>query len=174
MIDKKELLFVVDEFNNPIEPKPRDEVHKNGYWHRVAHIWILNSEQEILCQKRSLLKDMNPGKWEPFFGGHMAPEEDYLTNAQNELQQELGIEATKMNLHQYSVYKNLRVKEFQGIYSLIWNGELSTLRLEEDEVDQVMWIALEEVYDTLINKQDNMWTIMGYEKELLQHLHNVS
>lgn len=174
MIDKKELLFVVDESNNSLEPKPRDEVHKNGYWHRVAHIWIYNSKKEILCQKRSLLKDMNPGKWEPFFGGHMAPDEEYITNAQNELEQELGIETAKTSLIQYSIYKNLPVKEFQGIYSLLWNGEISALKLEEDEVDQVKWIALEVVYDTLINKKDTMWTIMGYEKDLLQYLETVS
>lgn len=34
MINKDELLFVVDENNNPVEPKPRKKVHTKGYWHR--------------------------------------------------------------------------------------------------------------------------------------------
>ncbi|HXS15141.1 MAG TPA: NUDIX domain-containing protein, partial [Candidatus Saccharimonadales bacterium] len=85
MIKKDELLFTVDENNLLQEPKPRNEVHANGYWHRTAHIWIFNDKKEILCQKRSLLKDMNPGKWEPFFGGHMAPQEEYIDNALLEL-----------------------------------------------------------------------------------------
>lgn len=73
-----EMFFVVDEDDNPLPALPRRLVHDHGVWHRVAHIWILNTAGQILCQQRSLMKELNPGTWEPFFGGHLRPGEDYL------------------------------------------------------------------------------------------------
>ncbi len=170
MINRSELLFVVDENNIPTEPKPRHEVHRDGYWHRTAHIWIINSHSEILCQKRSLLKDMNPGKWEPFFGGHMAPDEAYITNARNELEEELGIQALEEDIHQFTIFKDLQGKEFQGVHYLFWNGKVAELTLEKDEVEEVKWVSIESLYEVIIKTQDKNWSIMGYEKELLEYL----
>ncbi len=69
MINKEELIFAVDENNNPIEPISRENAHKNGIWHRISDIWIINKKKQVLVQKRSALKDTNPGKWEAFVGG---------------------------------------------------------------------------------------------------------
>lgn len=170
MIDQDKLLFVVDEDNNPQEPKSREEVHKNRYWHRTSHIWIINSQKQILCQKRSLLKDSNPGKWEAFFGGHMAPDTEYIDNAINELNEELGIMAKKDELQFFKVYKCVPGKEFQAVYALPWDGKAETLKLEKEEIDQVRWIPFEEIYEILLGKQNNKWSKMGYEKELFEYL----
>src|SRR5690606_7116726 len=92
MLNAKELLFTVDSQNNTIDSQPRDLVHAEGIWHRTAHVWIVNKNYEILCQQRSLLKDSNPGLWEPFFGGHLPPDTSYEKGAMDELREELGIE----------------------------------------------------------------------------------
>lgn len=73
---QNELLLVVNRDDQPIEPLPRGFVHNNGIWHRVVHIWIIK-QGEVLCQQRSLSKDLNPGKWESFFGGHLTPGDSY-------------------------------------------------------------------------------------------------
>lgn len=99
MIKKDELLFTVDEFNNPVEPMPRNEVHSKGIWHRTTQIWIINDRKQILCQRRSLLKDSNPGKWEAFWGGHLAPNQEYVDCALQELREELGISVSKSDLN---------------------------------------------------------------------------
>ena len=31
--------------------KTREEVHSKGFWHKVVHIWIINSEGNLLLQK---------------------------------------------------------------------------------------------------------------------------
>ena len=66
MIDIQELLFVVDENNQPLKPQLRSSAHKNGLWHRTTGIWVINKSKKVLCQKRSLKKDLNPGIWEAF------------------------------------------------------------------------------------------------------------
>lgn len=170
MINPDELLFVVDENNQPLEPKPRKEVHTQCYWHRTSHIWIINHQKQILCQKRSLLKDSNPGKWEPFFGGHMSPDEEYTKNAQHELEEELGIIVNKESLHMFKIFKCEPGTEFQGIHYLEWEGDISTLQLEKDEIGQVKWFSIDELYEKLVINKDSDWSVMGYEKKLLEHL----
>lgn len=86
MLDNQELVFTVNENNQPLKPELRSIAHKNGLWHRTTGIWVINNKKQILCQKRSLKKDILPGYWEAFFGGHLAPDEDFKHNAANECQ----------------------------------------------------------------------------------------
>src|SRR5581483_7577210 len=101
MINPQELLTVVDEHDNPLTPLPRKEVHAKGLWHRTAGIWVVNTNGQILCQKRSLKKDVHPGLWEAFFGGHVLSGVEYLDSAAREMEEELGIKIDKKNLHFY-------------------------------------------------------------------------
>ena len=80
-----ELFFVVDEHDRPLAPLPRRLVHGHGVWHRVSHIWLVNDRGEVLCQQRAFNKELNPGFWEPFFGGHLKPTETYEAAAVREL-----------------------------------------------------------------------------------------
>ncbi len=169
MIIKEELLFTVDEFNNPINPKPRKMVHMNGLWHRTSHIWIVNKKKQVLCQKRSLLKDMNPGKWESFFGGHLAPKQNYIDGALIELNEELGIEVAKEDLHFLLINKSNSDKEFQGVFYIEWNGNINDLTLEKEEIDQVKWFDAGELKQRL-SKKGNNWTNWGYEKKMLKNI----
>ncbi len=170
MINKNELLLVVDENNQPIGNKPRQEVHSKGLWHRVSHIWIINSKKEILCQKRSLLKDASPGKWEPFFGGHMGSEVSYLEGAKTEVKEELGIKIDESNLSFWKTYKSESGKEFQGVFVYKWDGRVEDLTFEIKEVDQIKWVVFEEVKDLVLSKDENNWSKQGYEEELFKYI----
>ncbi len=169
MINNKELLFCVDENNNPIKPSPRQLVHSTGIWHRTSHIWIVNNKKEILCQRRSLLKDKAPGLWEGFFGGHIPPQVSYLDHAITELEEEVGLKVLKEDLKEAFVYKLARGKEFVGVFVLNWNGDETKLKLEPDEVDRVKWIPIQDLKNNLDNK-DGTWSVMGYEDKLFKLL----
>jgi isopentenyldiphosphate isomerase len=170
MINPDELLFSVDENNSPIDPQSRALSHQTGIWHRSCHVWIINDKQEILCQQRSLLKDSNPGRWEPFFGGHLAPGQEYMTTATSELKEELGLSVNSGQLRFFKEYKYSKGTEFQGIFVLEWDGDLSTLRLEEDEVQTVTWRSIDEVEQLVVREKSEQWTFIGYGSELLDWL----
>lgn len=172
MIDPSELLFVVDENNKPLDPLPRDFVQENKIWHRCSHIWIINKNNQILCQKRSALKDKNPGKWEAHFGGHMGPGESYEENAQKELNEELGIKCTTDELHFFEIYKNAHAYEFQAIYYLLWDGDLASLQLEQAEVSEVVWKSIEELEQYYVTKDEN-WVQTMYTLTLLNHVKTI-
>lgn len=69
----EEYLDVLDADGNKtgIE-KPRSLVHRDGDWHRVAHIWVINDKNEILLQRRSHEKDHNPDMLDLSCGGHLS------------------------------------------------------------------------------------------------------
>jgi isopentenyldiphosphate isomerase len=170
MINLDELLFSVDESNHPITPQRRALSHQTGIWHRSCHVWIVNDQQEILCQQRSLLKDSNPGRWEPFFGGHLAPGEEYAHSAIVELKEELALDISPDQLHFFTEHRYLEGTEFQGIFTLQWNGDLSALHLEEDEVQTVTWRVIDEVEQLVVRERSQQWTHIGYEGKLLNWL----
>ncbi len=170
MIDKHEMLFVVDENNKPIDPLPRHEVHSNHYWHRTAHIWVVNSQGQVLVQKRSLFKDSSPGKWEAFFGGHLEPEVEYVDSAVREIQEELGLQVKPEELGFFKINKAENSYEFQGVYIYHWDGNIKELEFEKDEIDHLEWRSIDDLYEILVNKKNSDWTEMGYEKEILDFL----
>lgn len=167
---KDELLFTVDEFNNPLPAKPRGEVHSKRYWHRTTQIWILNKKKELLCQRRSLTKDVNPGVWEAFFGGHVTADEDYLENAIKEIREELGITASKDEFIFLKIYKLNSGKEFRSVYYLNWDRELTDVIVEKDEIEEVKWFPIEKLIEVLVENKDKNWNLSGNEREVLSYL----
>lgn len=171
MIDSQELLFVVDKNNQPLKPQLRSAVHKNGLWHRTTGVWVINRKKQILCQKRSLKKDIKPGYWEAFFGGHLASDEEYKHNATNEIKEELGIEIKKGDLIPYKVLKSDKPthKEFQQIFALILDDN-PNFQFEKDEIDQLVWKDIEEVKNILVDKKIRGWVQKTWDKEILDWL----
>ena len=167
MINQNELLFVVDENNNPLEPKSRKEVHEKGYWHRIAHIWILNSRKQFLCQQRTLLKDRYPGKWKSHFGGHVLAGKDYSESACIELQEELGLHRSREEIVFIQIHKSFKDREFEAIFYLFWNGRLKGLNLEKEEVEKVIWIPIVDI-EKIFNEKDSAWVHHGYERKIIQ------
>ena len=166
MIDKQELLFVVDENNKPLESEPRSFVHKNKLWHRTAHVYVVNGKGQLLCQERSKKKDTNPGKWEPFLGGHLNSGEECPAVAVKEVNEEIGLDIKESDLIPYKIHRNAHHPEFRMIYKVYWDGDIGSLRLEEDEVDRVEWFDIREVGKILLSKNPN-WTLKENDKEVI-------
>lgn len=168
-----ELFFVVDENDSPLDSLPRRLVHGHGVWHRVSHIWILDGKGSVLCQQRSLQKELNPGRWEPFFGGHLRPQESYLEGAERELQEEVGLQADTLThlqtYKQYDVGHGSYNNEFQGIFGMVWSEDISQLHFDDGEVEQVKWIKLSDVLSQLAAANKD-WTNCGYEEKLIERL----
>lgn len=177
MIDKEELLFAVDENNNPIEPVKRYRAHSEGIWHRNAHIWVINSKKDVLCNKRSMQKEHNPGKWEAFFGGHVVAGSSPIQGALQELKEELGLKAKESDLELYKIIKQYfedKNKEYIYVYIYFWDGNMDELEFEKDEIDEIKWFSLDEIKESQANK-DPSWTWITYLHipELLGYLSNL-
>lgn len=86
-----ELFDVVDGEDRVLRQATRQEVHSQGLMHRAVHVLVFNKNRDCLLQKRSHLKDRQPGVWDSSAAGHLDAGEDYLSAARRELEEELGI-----------------------------------------------------------------------------------
>jgi 16S rRNA (adenine1518-N6/adenine1519-N6)-dimethyltransferase len=89
---REEMFCVVDAHDCVIGEESRDCVHVNNLRHRAVHVLIFNLEGEVFLQKRSIWKDMHPGRWDSSTSGHVAPGESYEQAAHRELREEIGID----------------------------------------------------------------------------------
>ena len=100
-----EIFDVVDENDIPVGTSTRVEVHAKNLIHRAVHVFVLNRNGDLYLQKRSRLKDMNPGVWDSSVSGHLDAGEDYLQAAVRELGEEIGIDANAEDLEHIAAVK---------------------------------------------------------------------
>lgn len=155
-----EYFDIVDEKGMPTgEIVERGEAHKKGIRHRTAHIWVmreLDGRPQIMLQKRAMIKDSFPGRFDTSSAGHIQAGDEPLESAIRELYEELGIKASPDDMEFVDTFVIKYSKEFRGkMFSdneianvFIYHGEVNIdeLTLQKEEVDSVEWFFLDEVY----------------------------
>jgi isopentenyldiphosphate isomerase/intracellular septation protein A len=122
--NKAEWIPLVDENGMVIGKATRTEVHRApGKLHPVIHLHLINSKGEIYLQKRSMLKDTFPGKWDTSVGGHVDLGETIEQALVRETDEELNITGIHpIPLTQYKWETNIEselVFSFRAIYNAI-------------------------------------------------------
>jgi isopentenyl-diphosphate delta-isomerase type 1 len=91
----EEIFDVVNERDEVIGRKSREEVHRLGLMHRATHVLVFNKHDQVFLQKRSINKDRQPGLWDSSASGHVDSGEDYDACAVRELREEIGLQLSK-------------------------------------------------------------------------------
>ncbi len=145
-VQDKEVFDLVDEHDIVIGTGDREDFHGNpSMIHRVVHVLVFDSSGELYLQKRSLTKDVQPGKWDTSVGGHVGAGESYEEAAYREMKEELGIEGVVLEfLHRY-LHSNDYESEFVSTYRCIWNG---AIEFNRDEIDEGRFWSLEKIRAT--------------------------
>src|SRR5579885_888880 len=87
-----ELFDLVDRDDLVIGQVRRGDAHRNpALIHRSVQILVFDSAGRVLLQRRSQAKDLFPGYYCASASGHVASGEDYITTAQREIAEELGV-----------------------------------------------------------------------------------
>jgi isopentenyldiphosphate isomerase len=174
-----EYLDVLDEEGNLTGYKKlRTDVHNNEDWHRLVFVWVINSQGELLIQKRSSTKDANPGKWDVACGGHVIAGDNSLLTAVKEMEEELGINVLEKSLE--FLFNAKEIQKFDGnkihkchadVYLFKSDMKISDLILQKEEVDEVKFIPWKEV-EEMILKQDETFAPRSYQyNEFFKLLH---
>ncbi|KAL6041478.1 NUDIX hydrolase, partial [Balamuthia mandrillaris] len=89
----EELIDVLTKEGTPTgEVKTRKDIHEQGLWHRIVHVWCVDAQSgELILQQRAADKMTNPNKWDVSAAGHVGHGESSLATAQIELKEELGL-----------------------------------------------------------------------------------
>lgn len=144
---QEEIFPIVDEEGNAIGQAPRSKCHGGTkLLHPVIHLHIFNSKGELYLQKRSMAKDVQPGKWDSSVAGHIDLDETPDMAVLREAQEELGlISITPRYITKYIIETD-REKELSYCYYAIYNGGFC-LNAEELEDGRFWWI--EEIQSNL-------------------------
>lgn len=114
----EDIFDIVDENDQVIGRERRSIIHAQKLRHRAVHILLRNAAGQVFLQKRSLLKDLNPNRWDSSCSGHVDSGEDYDTAAVRELHEELGVRVDLASLAKVQKFEAMRETgmEFVWIY----------------------------------------------------------
>jgi len=139
----EEILEIVDREGKTLGTAPRSEIHGNpSLIHKVVHVLVFNSAGALLLQRRSMNKDVAPGRWDTSVGGHVSPGEDLVTGAQREMEEELGVVPDSLKFLYSYIHSNPYETELVFTYSCVNNGPFSFNR---EEIDEVRYWNMEEL-----------------------------
>ncbi len=160
-----EYLDILDENGNKTSiTKLREYAHRDGDWHKVAFIFVVNDKGEIILQRRSKEKQTNPNKWTASASGHLSAGDSDIEGAIRELEEEIGIKANENDLQYLFTVKeqhieedrNLKISHISNVYVLQRNVNIEDLILQKEEVSEVKYVYYKDFEKMLITDKDNI------------------
>jgi len=137
-------------------------VWQEGIYHLGTDVWIINSENKILIQKRSPQKKFEPNVW-AMTGGSVMKGETALETLKREVMEELGIEL--------NVEKAIKIKRYKTdnvwleVHIVRQDVDLSKVVLQEEEVNEVKFATFDEIEKLFQNNLfiSNRWEYIRNE-----------
>ncbi len=152
--------------------KGDEMVWQKGIYHQGADVWIINSNGQILIQKRSPQKKLEPNVW-AMTGGSVIKGETPLETLKRETLEELGIELNTEKAIKINHYKtgNIWLDEY------IVEQEVDTdkIVMQDEEVSEVKFATFSEI-EELYERNDfirNRWEFVREKIQAFLNKRNV-
>jgi len=152
---------IYDQDNQPLHySKPRNLVHLDGDWHRTVQIFVINQQEQILCNYRSKEKDVFPLFWDLSIGGHITPGESYLSAAVREINEEIGIKIEPhelrfichFSLDGYDETTKHIDREHATIFLYKTHFTTADFHFAADEIDAIEYFSFEDIRKSLLSE----------------------
>ena len=144
------LLILVDENDNMIGYERKLQAHLDSKLHRAFSIFVFNSEQELLIQKRAQSKYHSAGLWSNTCCSHPAPEETLEEIIHLRLREEMGFDCDlkKIFTFKYNVYLGNGI--YENEIDHVFSGEYGGLPSPNPrEVDDWKWVQPDYLIDDI-------------------------
>lgn len=168
-----ELLDVLDD--NGLKTgitKDKDEIYKTGEWFRSVHIWIVNDNNELLLQKRSLYKTTFPNLWAVSVSGHVMAGETSIQAVIREVKEELDIDINSnqckylFTIRRQNIFNNCINRVYDDVYIVKLNIDVANTNIQRTELNEIKYFNLYNLKDMLEN-YDPRFVPLDLEKEEL-------
>lgn len=167
-----ELIDIVDENGNFTgEVLEKEIAHDRNLLHNEIACFVINSNKEILLQKRSMNKRFNPGKW-GLCAGHVDSGESLEDATIREIKEEIGLDVTVDELHTFTE-REINIKEKNShiayFYYLVTDKKEDEFVIQEEELSEVKWFNVDYIIE-LVEKED---TSTVFTKDRLRLLNDI-
>lgn len=125
----------------------RGDKFENGSYHLVVHACIFNSKGEMLIQQRQPFKSGWPNMWDITVGGSAIAGDTSQTAIEREVFEEIGLKIDMQNIRPHLTVNFDR--GFDDIYLIEKEVDINELKLQYEEVQQVKWATIDEIYQKL-------------------------
>ncbi len=151
-----EKVVLVDENDKEIGTEEKIKTHREGKLHRAFSIFIFNSKDEVLLQKRAENKYHSGGKWANTCCSHPRPGENLQEAVHRRLKEELGFDVDLKEIFTFT-YKvkfgnDLSEYEYDHVFIGTFDGEPKP---NPEEVSDTRWIKLDELKNDIEENPDN-------------------
>ena len=168
-----DVLTETGEYEGRIES--RDICHEKGLWHKAVAMFMINSNDEVLLQKRSASKKLWPNMWDITAGGHVLAGEFGFEAIIREIKEELGATIDKNDILfigsaiSTNIKNDIINRHFNEFYIINKDIDISNLTLQEDEVSEIKWFSKEEITQRINNNYDGITDKTGCWDYLIKY-----
>jgi isopentenyl-diphosphate delta-isomerase len=139
----EEKVILVDISDRPVGTAEKLQAHRDGLLHRAFSIFVLNSQGQLLLQKRAAHKYHSGGLWTNTCCSHPRPDESTLMAAHRRLQEEMGFDCDLQEIfsfiYQAALDHDLTEYEFDHVF--LGYSDRAPL-LNPEEAEDWKWIDL--------------------------------
>ena len=141
--ERQELFPVIQENGLVTAMADRAYCHSGSHLlHPVVHLHIIDRSERIYLQKRSMKKDIQPGRWDTSVGGHVIYGESLMEALYREADEELGLkDFNPIYLKSYR-YDTDKDSEFVNVFATV--GAYNPVP-DRDEVTDGRWWDIAEI-----------------------------
>lgn len=122
----QEEVLLVNECDEVIGTEEKIKAHLSGALHRAFSVFILNSDNELLLQRRTFTKYHSKGLWSNTCCGHPRPGETVEQASQRRLREEMGFDAKLEKVFDFTyriqLEDNLTEHEFDHVLTGRFDG----------------------------------------------------
>ena len=172
-----ELIDVLDSDGNKTgQAKDKKQIYQDGDFHRTVHIWIINSNNEILVQKRNPKKSTFPGLWAISVAGHVRSGETSEEAALRELKEEIGQKLKKEDLkYLFTVKRNQPIKDLiintiDDVYLVKLDIDVENTKLQFSELTDIKYVYYEYLEQIFKNNDEDYVPYTEEHKLLFKYL----
>jgi len=149
---KEEKVILVNSNDEPIGLMPKMEAHEKALLHRAFSVFVINGNNELMLQQRSLQKYHSPGLWTNTCCSHQRDGEENIEAGLRRLQEEMGFKTPLEYLFNF-IYKapfdnGLTEHELDHLMLGRYEGEPS---INPEEVASWKWMDIDLIHADLIN-----------------------
>ncbi len=133
-LSNEEWVPLVDDQGRITGQAPRSQVHNGSkLLHPVVHLHVINHNKAILVQKRSMSKQIQPGKWDTAVGGHISVGETLEQALKKEAFEEIGL--VDFSAKMIKSYKWESEVEAELVYVFVTH-DYKNFKVHSDEVEE--------------------------------------